>query len=120
MNYETIIEVAQDPSNFGTILDADVSHQDSNPLCGDSIGIDAKIHESRISEIKFSGQGCTICMASASTLTEAVKGKTIEDAGLINKDFILEKLDIKEISVVRVKCAELSINVLSALLKKVK
>ena len=119
MNYETIIEVAQDPSNFGTILDADVSSQDSNPLCGDSIRIDAKIHEHKISEIKFSGQGCTVCMASASSLIDSVKGKTLEESKLVDKDFILKKLDIESISSVRVKCAELSINVFKSILEKI-
>ena len=74
-----IIDYSRNPINYGKIEDHDVTFHDSNPLCGDSIDIDMKFNENKVSDIKFHGKGCAICMACSSVLTEIVKGKEIDE-----------------------------------------
>jgi nitrogen fixation NifU-like protein len=62
--HEMIIDYSRNPVNYGTIENPDVTFHDSNPLCGDSIDIDMKIVDDKVSDIKFHGKGCAICMAS--------------------------------------------------------
>ncbi len=51
-----------------------------NPLCGDTVNVYVKVHDGIIEEISFQGQGCAICTASCSIMTESVKGKTVDEA----------------------------------------
>lgn len=110
--HEMIIDYSRNPVNFGKIEDADASYHDSNPLCGDSIDIDLKVNEDKISDIKFHGKGCAICMACSSVLTEITKGKSIEDVKKIGKNDILGELGLENLQAVRIKCALLSLKVL--------
>ena len=70
---EMIIEYSKHLSNFGEIENPDISRHDSNPLCGDSIDLQMKIHDNKVSDVKFKGKGCSICMACTSVLTEMIK-----------------------------------------------
>lgn len=110
--HEMIIDYSRNPLNFGTIDDHDVTYHDSNPLCGDSIDIDIKFDGTAISDIKFHGKGCAICMACSSVLTEMVKGKGIDEARALQKDDILGELGLEHLQAVRIKCALLSLKVL--------
>jgi len=110
--HEMIIDYSRNPLNFGEIKDPDVTYHDSNPLCGDSIDIDMKINEEKVSEIKFHGRGCAICMACSSVLTEITKGKSIEEVKKITKHDILSELGLENLQAVRIKCALLSLKVL--------
>ena len=110
--HEMIIDYSRNPLNFGTLENPDVTYHDSNPLCGDSIDIDLKIKEDKISEIKFHGKGCAICMACSSVLTELTKGKDIDDVKKISKNDILSELGLEHLQAVRIKCALLSLKVL--------
>jgi nitrogen fixation NifU-like protein len=77
---EMILEHYKSPRNFGVLEGADrVAHGD-NPLCGDKIALTVKMAGDRIEDIKFKGSGCAISTASASLMTEAVKGKTKAEA----------------------------------------
>ncbi|MCZ6584244.1 MAG: iron-sulfur cluster assembly scaffold protein [Thaumarchaeota archaeon] len=107
-----IIDYSRNPLNFGKLENPDVTYHDSNPLCGDSIDIDLKIKEDKISDIKFHGKGCAICMACSSVLTELTKGKSIDDVKKINKNDILSELGLEHLQAVRIKCALLSLKVL--------
>jgi nitrogen fixation NifU-like protein len=107
-----IIDYSRNPLNFGKLENPDVTYHDSNPLCGDSIDIDLKIKEDKISDIKFHGKGCAICMACTSVLTELTKGKSIDDVKNINKNDILSELGLEHLQAVRIKCALLSLKVL--------
>ena len=60
---EMIIEYSRNPSNYGKIDDAQIQRHDSNPLCGDSIDLYLNIDDKKISDVKFDGKGCAICMA---------------------------------------------------------
>ena len=103
-----IIDYSRNPLNFGKIENPD----DSNPLCGDSIDIDLKVDADRISDIKFHGKGCAICMACTSVLTEMTKGKEISEVRKIVKNDILSELGLESLQAVRIKCALLSLKVL--------
>ncbi len=106
-----IVDYSRNPSNFGKIENADVMYHDSNPLCGDSIDIYMNVSDDKISDIKFHGRGCAICMACSSVLTEIVKGKTIEEAKKIQKNDVLSELGLENLQAVRIKCALLSLKV---------
>lgn len=111
---ENILDHYRHPHNTGTLADATHSHEENNPLCGDVIRIDLHVNEHDvIDQVAFSGKGCAISQASASMLTDMIKGKTLAEARQINKDDILEALGI-EIGPVRMKCALLSLKVLKA------
>lgn len=110
--HEMIIDYSRNPINYGKMENPDVTYHDSNPLCGDSIDIDLKFSEDKVSDIKFHGKGCAICMACSSVLTEITKGKSIEDVKKITKNDILNELGLEHLQAVRIKCALLSLKVL--------
>lgn len=108
-----ILDHYNNPRNFGTIEYPDISHEEDNPLCGDKIRIDLKLKDGKIDQILFSGEGCAISKASASILTEMVKGQDLSWVKGLSKDEILEELGI-QLSAVRIKCALLALKVLKA------
>jgi nitrogen fixation NifU-like protein len=114
--HEMIVDYSRNPINYGEIENPDVTFHDSNPLCGDSIDIDMKIDENKISDIKFHGKGCAICMACSSVLTEITKGKTLDEARAIEKNDVLSELGLEHLQAVRIKCALLSLKVLKSAL----
>ncbi len=80
---DIILDHAKRPLNRGLLEDATVTVPAENPSCGDEVTLQLKIAGDRIEDARFTGQGCAICMASASMMTRAVKGKTREDAGAL-------------------------------------
>jgi nitrogen fixation NifU-like protein len=110
--HEMIIDYSRNPLNFGELENPDATYHDSNPLCGDSIDIDLKIDDNKISNIKFHGKGCAICMACTSILTELTKGKDIEEVKKFSKNDVLSELGLEHLQAVRIKCALLSLKVL--------
>jgi len=114
--HEMIIDYSRNPINYGKIEDHDVTFHDSNPLCGDSIDIDMKFNDNKVSDIKFHGKGCAICMACSSVLTEITKGKTIDEVRKISKKDVLGELGLENLQAVRIKCALLSLKVLKSAL----
>ncbi|RMW37042.1 MAG: iron-sulfur cluster assembly scaffold protein [Nitrosopumilus sp.] len=114
--HEMIVDYSRNPVNYGEIENHDVTFHDSNPLCGDSIDIDMKIDDNKVTDIKFHGKGCAICMACSSVLTEITKGKSLEDARNIEKNDVLSELGLEHLQAVRIKCALLSLKVLKSAL----
>lgn len=114
--HEMIVDYSRNPLNYGEIENHDVTFHDSNPLCGDSIDIDIKIDDNKVTDIKFHGKGCAICMACTSVLTELTKGKSIDEARAIEKNDILSELGLEHLQAVRIKCALLSLKVLKSAL----
>ncbi|MCV0372101.1 MAG: iron-sulfur cluster assembly scaffold protein [Nitrosarchaeum sp.] len=114
--HEMIIDYSRNPVNYGHIENPDVTFHDSNPLCGDSIDIDMKIDDNTVSDIKFHGKGCAICMACSSVLTEITKGKSIDEVRKIDKTDVLSELGLEHLQAVRIKCALLSLKVLKSAL----
>ncbi len=108
---EFILDHYRNPRNFGRLEGPDISHEEYNPLCGDLVGMDFRIEDGVIADVRFHGRGCAISQASASLMTERLKGMRLEDARKISKDDVLNELGI-EISPARLKCALLSLKVL--------
>ncbi|MDP9083527.1 MAG: SUF system NifU family Fe-S cluster assembly protein [Pseudomonadota bacterium] len=77
---DVILDHNRRPRNFGGLDQADASVEGFNPMCGDRLTLRLKLHDDTISDIRFEGQGCAISTASASLMTEAVKGKTRAEA----------------------------------------
>jgi nitrogen fixation NifU-like protein len=77
---DVILDHNRKPRNFGPLAPADASVEGFNPLCGDRLTLRLRMDGERIEEIRFEGQGCAISTASASLMTEAVKGHTRAEA----------------------------------------
>ena len=84
---EVILDHAKRPRNFHIIENADRQANGYNPLCGDKVTIFLKLVDDRIADISFEGTGCAISTASASILTETLKGKTRAEAAALFEDF---------------------------------
>lgn len=111
---EQIIDLYEHPLNFGEIDNPDFTYEEDNPLCGDVIRIDVRLDEhNRVAEVAWRGDGCAISQASASLLTDAIKGKTLEEVKAYTSDELLELVGVP-LSMARVKCALLSLKVLKA------
>jgi len=83
---EVILDHYKHPRNKRAV-DGALSVSRNNPLCGDEITIHAHLQDGKVAAIGFEGQGCSISQASASMLTEAVDGKSVQDAGALARDF---------------------------------
>ncbi|MDE1865635.1 MAG: SUF system NifU family Fe-S cluster assembly protein [Candidatus Micrarchaeota archaeon] len=105
---EEIISHYEHPHNKGKIANASVDFHEYNPTCGDDITVYLDIRDGKVRDAKFDGQGCAISMASASMLTDEIKGKSMAE---------LEKTGVKELieligidpGPARLKCATLSL-----------
>lgn len=107
---DIILDYYRHPRNFGDLPDADVRAKDSNPLCGDIVEMQLKIKDGKIDDVRFKGKGCAISQASASMLTEVVKGKSLDDLKAMGKSDVLELLGIDP-GPTRIKCALLGLKV---------
>jgi nitrogen fixation NifU-like protein len=108
---EYILDHYKNPRNYGRLDHPDITHEEDNPLCGDVVGMDFQIRDGVIEDIRFHGRGCAISQASASLLTERLKGIALDDAKKIDKNDVLGELGI-QISPARIKCALLPLKVL--------
>jgi nitrogen fixation NifU-like protein len=112
---ELILEHSKHPHNAGSIEHPDVSHEEYNPLCGDKIRIDLRIQDGIITDIKFQGRGCAISQASASLLTDEMKGQPLDAVRAFGKEEMLDLIGIPlGHNPVRIKCALLSLKALKA------
>jgi len=84
---EMILDHYRRPRNKGTLERADASVEVKNPLCGDEIGLQVAFDGDSVRDLRFSGRGCSISQASASMMTQLVKGKSTEEIGAIRKKF---------------------------------
>lgn len=76
---EVVLEHSAHPRNFGILEGPARVAQGYNPLCGDKLRLAIRVEDGRVSDLRFVGEGCAISRASASLMTEAVKGKTVEE-----------------------------------------
>lgn len=108
---EYILDHYRNPRNFGHLEHPTAKAEDLNPLCGDKIAMELQVGaDGKISDVRFSGKGCAISQASASMLTESLKGKTLEEVAHLSHDVVLENVGIG-ISPTRMKCAMLGLKV---------
>ena len=109
-----ILDHYRSPRNFGHLEHPDAAAEDINPLCGDAIRMELSVDgNGTVRDVRFSGKGCAISQASASMLTESVKGLSLEDVAKLPKDVVLENVGIG-ISPTRMKCAMLGLRVLKS------
>ena len=109
---DEILEHYRRPHNFGTLDEPDARFEGSNPLCGDRITLMLEIDDAgRVTDVAFTGRGCAISQASASMLTDEIRGKTVAEVEALRNQDVLDLLGI-EISPARLKCALLSIDTL--------
>ena len=131
---EVILDHNKNPRNFRVIEEADHSADGKNPLCGDALRVYVAMDGDKITDVAFKGAGCAISKASASMMTQEVKGKTREEAEDLFNEFhrmVTGDLDIEtdenhlgKLRIfsgvlefpARVKCASLSWHTLNAAL----
>ena len=133
---EIILDHFKDPRNFSALKDEEVLVDEENPTCGDQVRLTAVVQNGTIADIRFDGSGCAISMASASIMTEALKGRTVEEARKMAADFIAMMRGEKEFTTaahedlaalegvkrypLRVKCATMGWHALAKALDRVK
>ena len=131
---EVILDHNKNPRNFRVIENAEHTADGKNPLCGDALRVYVAMDGDKITDVAFKGAGCAISKASASMMTQEVKGKTREEAEeLFNEfhrmvtgdlDIETDENDLGKLSIfagvlefpARVKCASLSWHTLNAAL----
>ena len=131
---EVILDHNRRPRNYGTLAGASHTARGYNPLCGDKLTIYAKVEGDRIAGLMFEGSGCAISKASASLLTDALKGKTLDEAAMLFErvhnmltlpmDQAVDEESVGKLAVLsgvrefpmRVKCASLAWHTLKAAL----
>jgi nitrogen fixation NifU-like protein len=129
---DVILDHNRRPRNFGPLDPADASVEGFNPMCGDRLTLRLRMSDDSISDIRFEGQGCAISTASASLMTEAVKGKSRAEAMQLFErvhrlltDDAAESEDLGKLAALsgvreypaRVKCASLCWHTLSSALQ---
>jgi nitrogen fixation NifU-like protein len=107
-----ILEHYRHPHNFGVLESPSASYEGSNPLCGDRITMMLGISDGVVREVAFTGRGCAISQASASLLTDEIKGKTVAEVEKMTPEGLLDLIGV-EISPARLKCALLSLDTLA-------
>ncbi|MCQ6264084.1 SUF system NifU family Fe-S cluster assembly protein [Fictibacillus sp. WQ 8-8] len=122
---QVIMDHYKNPRNKGQLADDSVTINMNNPTCGDRIQLHLKVDDGKISDAKFDGEGCSISLASASMMTQTVKGLSVEDAVklahvfynmMLGKDYDDTTFDLGDIEALqgvskfpaRIKCATLA------------
>jgi SUF system NifU family Fe-S assembly protein len=106
-----VLEHYRNPRNRGEIVGATAVAEASNPLCGDRIRLSVRVEESRVADIAFAGDACAICVASASMLTERVRGRPLADIARIANTDVVAALETP-VPTSRVRCATLPLDAL--------
>ena len=108
-----ILEHYRNPHNKGTLDPHDLHFADSNPTCGDEMSMSLVLDAGRtaIADVAFDGRGCAISQASASILTDGLRGQSLDDVRDMNPKDLLDELGVP-IGPARLKCALLAYKVL--------
>jgi len=110
---DIVLDHFRTPRGRKAIPAPDVENTGLNPLCGDEVSMQIRVgSNSRIEEIRFTGKGCAISLASASMLTELAKGKELEWVKQVSKEDVLKMLGNPDLGPSRIKCALLGMKVL--------
>lgn len=108
MYQEELLDHYKNPRNYGKLGSYDIKFHDTNPLCGDEITVMIKLSNNKIKDLKFDSKGCAISVATASMLSEKLKGKSLKEVLKLDNKFILDMLGVP-VSPIRLKCALLSL-----------
>lgn len=112
---EILLEHYKKPKNSGRLANPTKSVIVFNPLCGDKIIMDVVVHNNKVVDIAFSGEGCIISLSLASQLTEYAKNKTKNELRKLDRTFMIKMLGM-ELGPNRLKCALLPLEALQKLL----
>jgi len=131
---DVILDHNKQPRNFGRLDPADARADGHNPLCGDRLSVFVKMNGDRVEDLRFEGKGCAISTASASLMTEAVKGKDKAAIGalfakvhaLLTQQDVVPGTELGKLAALsgvrefpaRVKCASLCWHTLNAALER--
>ncbi len=113
MYREHLLDHYRNPRNQGTLADAEHFH-DLNPLCGDEIEMFVRFRDGLLEDIRFRGKGCAVSQASASLLTEAVKGKSRGAIEAMDREKMQELVGI-QVTPARARCMMLPLSVLKTI-----
>jgi nitrogen fixation protein NifU and related proteins len=122
---QVIMDHYKNPRNKGVLEEGSLTVNMNNPTCGDRIQLTMKVEDGKVADAKFEGEGCSISMSSASMMTQAVKGRPIEEALKLStvfsdimqgKEYEEDDLDLGDIEALqgvakfpaRIKCATLA------------
>ena len=120
---EVILDHSKNPQNFGILNQYTCTAEGNNPMCGDSLTVYVNVENNVISDVSFKARGCAISVASASIMSNIIKGKTIEEVDILFEKFHrlcmgedIEDDEIETLQVLsgvskfptRVKCATMS------------
>lgn len=108
---DQILDHYRNPRNYGSLDHATHQADTRNPTCGDTLHMDIAVQNGTISDVRFTGSGCAISQASASLLTEHIRGKSTEAALAIEPAIVLGLLGVP-LSPNRMKCGLLSLETL--------
>jgi nitrogen fixation NifU-like protein len=108
-----ILEHYKRPRNFGELEPHDLQAHEFNPLCGDELGVQIRVEDGRVADLRFHGHGCAISQASASIASEELIGMPLDEVAALDADWLFELLGIP-ISATRRKCALLGLKAMRA------
>ena len=108
---EKLLDHYNNPRNFGTLVDADAKMKLENVSCGDTINMEIKVKDGKLADIKYTAEGCAVSIASASILSEFVKGKSLAEIQKIDLEQLQQLLGV-QLSLSRIRCAGLSLETL--------
>ncbi len=111
-----ILDHFESPHHRGHLEHPTISHQDENPLCGDTVRLELLVDENhRVKEAWFDGHGCAISQAAASILTKEIEGKTLEELKNFQAPQMLDLLRVR-LTASRQKCGLLSFKILKTMI----
>ena len=116
---EVLLDHFRNPRNVGSLPAPDVAYEAVNPLCGDRVRFELNLRGHVIEMVRFRGDGCAICIAAASLLTELSVGADIDQSELVSNEQLLSSLQ-SDISPSRMQCVFLPLEVLRSGVKTYK
>ncbi|MCL5680283.1 MAG: iron-sulfur cluster assembly scaffold protein [Candidatus Marsarchaeota archaeon] len=108
---EDLVANYEHPHNKKSMADSDSHSHEYNTTCGDDITVYIKVKDGKIADVSFDGSGCAISVGTASKLTDAIKGKSVEEIEKLGFDYIVELIGIDP-GPARAKCASISLKAL--------
>lgn len=113
---ETIVDLAKNPLNRRDMKQATHTASGVNTTCGDHVRLYLLVEKSVVTDASWDGDGCAISIASASVLTEELKGKSLKSLADYDKEKLMEVMEIPSLGPARVKCLTLSLETLRSAL----
>ena len=111
-----ILDHFESPYHRGHLEHPTITHQDENPLCGDTVQLELLVDENRrVQEARFDGHGCAISQAAASILTQQIEGKTLDELKEFQAPQMLDLLRVR-LTASRQKCGLLSFKILKTMI----